>query len=377
MIRTLLVDDERLSLHRLQDLLTELPEVVIIGACTKPAEAMEMARDHKPDVVFMDIHMPEMNGLRAAELIQQVCPGVQVVFVTAYDAYALEAFELHAMDYLLKPVDPNRLMKTVQRLKKRLAKLPGEGKGNAAVRLHTLPKLGYSVGNFAPLAFKWRTSKAQDLFAYLLHHRSRMVGRDALLEVLWPDFDPKKAATHLYTTIYQTRQSLKHAGLDISIENMSGGDGYTLDLKQVSVDGLEWEKDIRAAGEITSKNLREHQRLFDLYKGDYLGDYDYAWAEEEQERLRTIWLHHASQLANAYTQAGKITEAITAYRRLTALHPYYEEGYLRLMMLYEQTGEMATVEECFMELHQRVAVELGVKLSPGVYQWYHSRAVRS
>lgn len=372
MIRALLVD-ERLALQQLEKLLKEHSCIEIIGACMEPVQAIELARKHKPDVVFLDIHMPEMNGMRAAELIQQSCPGIEIVFVTAYDNYALEAFELNALDYVLKPIQRARLGKTVQRLEDRLNRNASSMPQAGDVWLRTLGMLGYSKGNGPIQGFKRRTAKAQELFAYFLHHRNRVINKDVMLEVLWPDFEPKKAVTHLYTTIYQVRQFLMQAGLDVQIQNVSGGEGYTLDLRQATVDVAEWENGVRRLGVVRPDNREEHQRLFDLYTGEYFGGYDYLWAEGERERVRTIWLHHTSQLARFYSAEGMIVDAVTTYKRLIELHPYYEEGYLGLMQLYDQMGDLPAVEACFSELQKKITDELNVKLSPKVLQWYHSR----
>lgn len=373
MIRALLVDDERLALRQLEALLNTHYKVTIIEACTEPLQALEVARVQKPDVVFLDIHMPEMNGMRAAEYMQQACPGVDIVFVTAYDNYALEAFELNALDYVLKPIQKVRLDKTMRRLEERISRFPEvDLAAGSEARIQTFASLAYDAGSGALQPFRWRTAKAQELFAYLLHHRSRTVSKDVLLELLWPDFEPKKASTHLYTTIYQVRQCLKQSGLDLQIHNVSGGEGYSLDLNQVKLDVTEWETCIRELGPVGAQAWQEHQRLFDLYGGEYLGNCDYIWAESERERLRTIWLHHSSQLARSYAEGQKVAEAVTIYKRLIELHPYYENGYFGLMMLYDQIGDWPAVETCFRELQVRLVKELGVKLSPEVWSWYRS-----
>lgn len=374
MIRVLLVDDERLALMQLELLLKEFSNIHIIGTCTAPREAMEQAERLQPDAIFMDIHMPEMSGMKAAEMILQAHPDTDIIFVTAYDAYALEAFELNALDYVLKPVQRLRLGKTIQRLEEQLSRTRALAQAAEAqgAWLHAFGLLGCSKGGSAPQAFKWRTLKAQELYAYLLHHRGRTVSKDTLLELLWPDFDMKKASTHLYTTIYQVRQCLKQSGTGVQIANASGGEGYTLDLNGALLDVAEWEKGIRQAGDAVPGNWIEHQRLFDLYAGEYFGSCGYVWAEGERERLRTIWLHHSSRLARSYADNGKLAEAVTINKRLVELHPYYEEGYLGLMMLYDRIGDRPAVEACFRELRMHLEVELGTKVSWKVWDWYRN-----
>jgi DNA-binding LytR/AlgR family response regulator len=115
----IIADDEpRLALH-LRDRLSELwPELVIAGVAANGAEAQALIAAEDPDIAFLDIRMPALSGLEVA----RGAANVHVVFVTAYDQYAVSAFEQEAVDYLLKPVSDERLAETVSRLKARLAK---------------------------------------------------------------------------------------------------------------------------------------------------------------------------------------------------------------------------------------------------------------
>ncbi|MDN3576035.1 LytTR family DNA-binding domain-containing protein [Chitinimonas viridis] len=115
-----IADDERLMREQIVSRLKEAwPELVIVGEATNGLEAVAMARAQEPDIVFLDIRMPELDGIGAARALLGQC---HVVFVTAYDQYAITAFEQGAVDYLLKPADPERLKLTCQRLQERLAK---------------------------------------------------------------------------------------------------------------------------------------------------------------------------------------------------------------------------------------------------------------
>jgi len=111
-IRTLIVDDEPLARERVRRFLRDEPDVAIIGECGNGAEAIKTIKSEKPDLVFLDIQMPEKNGF---EVIKSLDPKTvpTVVFVTAYDQYALQAFDVHALDYLLKPFNRERLHRAV------------------------------------------------------------------------------------------------------------------------------------------------------------------------------------------------------------------------------------------------------------------------
>ncbi len=116
-IRVLIVDDEPIAREGLRTLLTPERDLEIIGESRNGREAIQVIREQKPDLVFLDVQMPKMNGFAVIEQIG-VAQMPAVVFVTAYDKYALQAFEINALDYLLKPFDEERLQKTLQRVRK-------------------------------------------------------------------------------------------------------------------------------------------------------------------------------------------------------------------------------------------------------------------
>jgi two-component system response regulator LytT len=119
MIRALLVDDEEPARSELRYLLAAFDDVAVAGEAATAAEAIERAAAIECDVVFLDVEMPGLSGLGAAPLVRDRAAPPAVVFVTAHAEYAVEAFAVEAFDYLLKPVEPNRLARVVERLRER------------------------------------------------------------------------------------------------------------------------------------------------------------------------------------------------------------------------------------------------------------------
>jgi two-component system LytT family response regulator len=111
--KTLLIEDERLAREELKSLLKDYLEIDIIGEAKNGEEGIALIKEYNPDLVFLDINMPGMNGF---EMLKQIEDLPRVIFVTAYDEYALKAFEVNALDYILKPVDPERLREAIQKL---------------------------------------------------------------------------------------------------------------------------------------------------------------------------------------------------------------------------------------------------------------------
>src|SRR6202171_6727841 len=120
-----------------EELLSQLrrawPELEVVAACEDGAEALEAIAAHQPEVAFLDIRMPGLTGLEVAAAAAEASPATQIVFVPAYDQYAIDAFDRGAVDYVRKPIDPERLAATVRRVKSRIGSDRGDGAALAAI----------------------------------------------------------------------------------------------------------------------------------------------------------------------------------------------------------------------------------------------------
>ena len=118
-IRCLLVDDEPLALDAMAALIAKIPELEVIGRCRDAVEALQLIHRERIDLVFLDIQMPELTGL---EMLRSMVNPPKVIFTTAYREYAVEAFELDVVDYLVKPISLERLLKSINRYHDRISK---------------------------------------------------------------------------------------------------------------------------------------------------------------------------------------------------------------------------------------------------------------
>ena len=159
-MRAVIVDDEELARGYLREMLAAHPEIEIVGECANGFEAVKAIAEAAPDLVFLDVQMPKLDGFEVLELIEPLAPAV--IFVTAYDQYAMRAFDAHAVDYLLKPFSAERFERALERAKARLgerkpaaelareARAPGQRPQRLAVRdgtrVHVIPleKLDYA-----------------------------------------------------------------------------------------------------------------------------------------------------------------------------------------------------------------------------------------
>jgi len=118
-LRAIIVDDEPLARRLLREYLDPRPDVEVVAECANGFEAVKAVTEHAPDLLFLDIQMPKLDGFEVLELLDR---DVAVIFVTAYDQHALKAFEIHAVDYLLKPYTPERLAEAVTHARKELGR---------------------------------------------------------------------------------------------------------------------------------------------------------------------------------------------------------------------------------------------------------------
>ena len=142
MTKCVIAEDETLLRDALVQLLGEVwPELEVVAACDDGGSALEAIAMHQPEVAFLDIRMPGLSGLEVAAALPEASPATQAVFVTAYDQYAIDAFDQGAVDYLLKPVARARLAATVQRVKARIAGGAHDAQALAAL----LARIGQSL----------------------------------------------------------------------------------------------------------------------------------------------------------------------------------------------------------------------------------------
>lgn len=142
MLKAIVIDDELYAREELNELLVETNQVQVIEQCSNAIEGLKAINSLKPDVVFLDIHMPQVTGL---DLLSMLDPDTmpKVVFVTAYDEYAVKAFEDNAFDYLLKPVESERLLKTLKRINAERTELPNY-EPITANKLELIPCSGFN-----------------------------------------------------------------------------------------------------------------------------------------------------------------------------------------------------------------------------------------
>jgi len=157
-----IADDEPLLRHHLNKLLADYwPELEIVGQAKNGQEALQLIEQHQPSVAFLDIKMPQLDGMAAAKIIDKSNNQTQIVFVTAFDEYALQAFEANAVDYLLKPLSEKRLEQCIAKLKVSLESKTAPLQPDMSLILNQIQQMNHQA---KPAYLKWlRASKGEDI----------------------------------------------------------------------------------------------------------------------------------------------------------------------------------------------------------------------
>lgn len=368
-MKAILVDDESLALGYLEKFLIRIDSTLEIEKFVDPFIAKEEILKKEIDVVFLDINLPEMNGIELAEQLIERKPDLPIIFITAYRDYAIKAFELNAVDYLVKPFTMERLSTTLNRLKKQIhKKFDLEITENEKLYLTLLNQVSLRRKNGAEIDLVWRTKKTEELFLYLLSHHGQFVRKSFLVEILWPNNDTDKVYSYLYTAIYHIRKVIKEFNDHLQLKNTA--DGYILSLNQVELDIEEFESKMKNIPEISADTEQLYESILNIYKGEYLQEYGYWWAEAEREKLKKWWIWASYQMANWYYDNGKFEKALNYFLLITNRFPEDEEANFKIMQIYEMTGNLSLVEQQYESLKNFLWQELNIEPSSHIISWY-------
>ena len=253
MMLVLLVDDEELQLLRLEKACKNvLNSDVEIIKYTNPQKAFEENKDKKIDIAFLDIEMPAINGVQLAKKLKGVNTTINVIFVTAYDSYALEAYKIHASGYVTKPVNEEKFKKELDALR-------------YPIEMNTTKRMQVKCfGNFEvfsegePIKFAYQKSK--EVFAYLIDREGASINVNELNAVMWEE-DHKSYLRNLLVDIKQTLKALGAEDVFVKRHN-----GYSIDPTQIDCDAYEYKKG--------------NPDAIRLYRGEYMIQYSWAYFKQ-------------------------------------------------------------------------------------------------
>lgn len=360
----IIIDRPKLA-NQLSTKLSKFDSVKIVGQYTNPYIGLKHVKSTRIDVVFLNIKMSLFNGLTIAKQLKAENPNINIVFVTQDHQYAVKAFEINALDYLIKPIQHSRLQKTLSRIHPQVDE---KQKANGMViccfsSLHIIDK-----GKNCLVNLRWRTRKTEELFAYLLLNHGKNIGKEFLVDLLWPHISWQRGISQLYNAVYQIRKTLTERNINMEIENTD--QYYILHLNDTELDIDQWERAIDHLPSINERTISKHIQLIYQYKGDVFRDSNYIWSIKEKNRLRETWFYHISQVTNYLFEAGKYIQIINIYHHVQQVHPLDPKSYEMLMKLYAFMNNHKAVTFQYKELKKMLDREFDAKPDHKIRSWY-------
>lgn len=315
----MIVEDEVQILNHMQKMLSTFDDFQIKGAFLTPEEALAAFEDIQPDAVFLDIEMPRMNGIELARKMLEHQEDLHIIFTTAYGQYAINAFAVEALDYLMKPIMKEDVDRVIKRLNKTLKQRAPQK--NRIKERSTFPVCcfgSFDVRDQQQQIVKWPTRKAEELFAYFLIHQGEYINKWELLDILWPDMEKERGLHNLYNTIYRIKPVLKNLPYSPRIRKIN--DGYMMeaggplsDLNHM-VTTMKYEK--------TNENftIERAAELFFSYRTPLFGKRDYLWSLPLQKYVVHTYEKLCRRLLGHYRKLDQFGEAEEIIRHYISHH---------------------------------------------------------
>lgn len=328
-MKVIVVDDEK-SMHIIMKrMLKKINSITLVGCFLDTRSAYTYISDHDVDLIFIDISMPMESGIEFAKRLREEGRETKIVFLTSHKEYALPAFDVYALDYMLKPVNQERLQQTIGR-----AVIDIESQKDMVKQAAQKKKLIYNCLGSMELRtsqneiIKWKSSKSAELFAYLIMQRGKRVSKARMIEDVFEHMSLKNADTYLNTTIYQLRKLLDQYGLPQVIH--SANQYYVLDHTKFDVDVFMFEDQYNLldfSDAIQVNRAVEQERS---YQGKLFGEHVYGWAHNEIERLSLLYISFAHKLCEALLSRAEMDTAISILKKLVENYDLED----RTIMLY-------------------------------------------
>lgn len=341
-MNVIIVDDDKAMLLAIKKILKKMHDIDTIDTFNNIKEGIDFFNNNKADIAFLDISIKNGNGLDLARSILEKSPDTDIVFITSYREYAVEAFDMSALDYIVKPVSIERVERSVKKaLEKRLL----------AVEKSFLKEEEISVSFFGGIdvsskksgAVKWISAKSMELFAYLILEEGHSVPKNVIIEEIFYEMPLKNAENYLKTSIYQIRKALEsHCSKSVLISNNGS---YKIDLSVFNVDFIDFEKRISKLEEINSLNIKEALYIEKLFLGELLGDKEYYWSSLRKEKYLNLYISLGKRIGEYFLSNGEIDKASYILKRMLRFNQTNEEANSLFMEIFAVQNDKKSLTE--------------------------------
>ncbi len=373
MLKAYIVDDEQPALMQMKELLAEIGDIAVAGLFSCPQQALEQFSKQQPDVIFLDIDMPRLQGLELAAKLRDINPRTSIVFVTAYSEFALESYDVFPLDYLLKPVDKHRLKQTVQELatRQQWARAEEDRQGSYFIRCFGALKITKSFwnDNCEPQVehLSIANRKVKELLCYLIANFERDVTRDELLDVLFDGVKTEKSINHLHVTAYSLRKMLEDFGFQqVKV------DRYNITIAPGGCDFVDFVRFVRSNNVIDTENAEEAMEIVRKHPGPFLAGEDYPWSVESREWVEELLESLSLKLVEHYETANAIHNAEQILLTMLDRNPFCEQAQHMLLDLYITNNMNSKYIRHYRKYKDMMAQELGLEPEEEYAEFYRT-----
>lgn len=359
MLAAVLFGTDESALFMLGHELKETGLIQVWGLHQAGLDLLKAVSVQKPDVVFVEIDSLGQKGLSDISALRTQCPAADVVFVSSNQDWAMQAFDLDAVDYLLKPVQKERLLHTLEKLQEKHS--PKADRHTAGAVHYKLQCLGeFVISNEDGDILHWPTKKSQELVAFLWYHRKSTISTSALVETLWPHLDGVRARNNLYTTIYSVKKVLNSfLGKAIRITKSNGG--YQL-FTAITSDYEQLEALLDRCGkEHFEENLHIYKQALLLYVGHLFESEGFSWAENAQAYLLELIQKHGLRISNRLLEMDRWREAQEILQYLLLRDPFCEGAHVLLIRMHARAEDIIGVKQSYAQYSKIVRQEFGIE----------------
>lgn len=355
-IKVVIVEDEEPVRRLLEIFLSSYKELEVIQCFSFSTEALVEIPKINPDIVFLDIQMPEITGIELARELLKHNEDITMVFTTGYSEYALEAFEVNAIDYLLKPITKEKLEKCLKKIIRIL--------GKKEYIEDTPPKMSINCfGDFRISGIrgsvKWQTRKVEELLAYLVAHHDQNIESFIIGDALWPEYDSEKIKQNLHTTLFRLRKTLLNESIPIKIE--SNKSTYRCIIEDIGCDLLEMETYIKSFREGNGVDILTLEHLLKKYNGELYYNKNYTWAISLQDKYSAAYVNIVIDLVEYYVEENKSSKATYILKEAIAVAPQEELLYRRLFEICKKENDFETIKKYCDILNNTLNKDIGIE----------------
>lgn len=321
-MRTIIIEDDNLMLEAAKVIIGENKYFNIVGSFLDANEALQRLKELSPEIVFLDVEMPSLSGIEVSKKLKEFNSNIQIVFVTAHEKYALDAFKVSAIDYMLKPITKDSVNETVKKLLKFKDGIRFLEKEKNRNKICTLGDFKV-YGNNENEIIKWPTAKVEELFARFIVARGNSLDRWYLSELFWPEASPEKALHSLHNSIYRLKQTLKINRIENIVSYEKGC--YKIDLNHFECDLWECEDFIMLNLELNDDNIEKFEKINKIYKGSLFRNKDYVWSIDIKEELDKFFLNIGKNISEYFYNKEEYYKSEEVLRKLLKDNPLDED----------------------------------------------------